>query len=102
MVRPLLQFTDSDIWQYIHENNLPYCELYDKGYTRIGCILCPNNNDTYQQEQDFPKIINLWKLACNRIVETYKARNYISKRGKPMKFKPKTGEELYQWWTKRK
>jgi phosphoadenosine phosphosulfate reductase len=102
LLRPILKFSEFDTWQYIIKYKLPYCELYDRGYERIGCILCPNNKEVEKHEHDFPKICNLWKLACNHIVEGYKARGYISKRGKPMKFKPKTGDELYQWWIKRK
>lgn len=38
--KPLSIWTDDDIWAYIKGNNLPYCKLYDKGYTRTGCCYC--------------------------------------------------------------
>ena len=41
MVNPIVDWTDEEVWEYIHQQNLPYCELYDQGYTRIGCIGCP-------------------------------------------------------------
>lgn len=37
-------WTEKDIWEYIHQNNLSYCKLYDEGFTRIGCVLCPFQN----------------------------------------------------------
>jgi phosphoadenosine phosphosulfate reductase len=39
-VNPVVYFTDKDIWDYIREHNLPYCSLYDMGYSDIGCIPC--------------------------------------------------------------
>jgi len=39
-VKPLLFWTDEDIWRYIRENQIPYNPLYDKGANRIGCMPC--------------------------------------------------------------
>jgi phosphoadenosine phosphosulfate reductase len=41
ILSPILDWTHTDIWAFIHINNMPYCKLYDEGYTRIGCIFCP-------------------------------------------------------------
>ena len=38
--KPLLRWVESDIWDYIKRNNLPYCEAYDQGWERTGCIFC--------------------------------------------------------------
>jgi phosphoadenosine phosphosulfate reductase len=37
---PILHFMEKDIWQYIRDNKIPYCELYDKGYRSLGCMPC--------------------------------------------------------------
>lgn len=37
---PLSIWTDEDIWNYIRTHNIPYCELYDKGHLRTGCMIC--------------------------------------------------------------
>lgn len=101
-VRPVLGFNDYDVWQYIKGNNLPYCSLYDEGFKRLGCVLCPFSREIEREEKYFPKVVANWKRACDRIVAERKANNYLTKRGKPSKHKFETGEELYQWWTKRK
>jgi 3'-phosphoadenosine 5'-phosphosulfate sulfotransferase (PAPS reductase)/FAD synthetase len=28
------------VWDYIRANNVPYSELYDRGYTSVGCAPC--------------------------------------------------------------
>ncbi len=37
---PLGIWTNEDIWAYIRAHNLPYCDIYDKGYGSTGCIFC--------------------------------------------------------------
>ncbi|MDD4876745.1 MAG: phosphoadenosine phosphosulfate reductase family protein [Dehalococcoidales bacterium] len=101
-IRPILNFDDFDIWQYHKENKLPYCELYDLGFKRIGCVMCPFSREVEKEEIMFPKIARLWKRAAERIVQRMKDQHYLTKRGKPFKHHFETGEELYQWWIKRK
>ena len=95
-VRPILDFETGDVWEYIRGNNLPYCELYDKGFKRLGCILCPFSREIKREMLYFPKTVEAWKRACNRIVE---AR---LKSGKEYKHQFKTGEELFNWWVYRR
>ena len=100
-IRPIINFDNFDIWQYIRENNLPYCSLYDEGFTRLGCVLCPFSQQIEREELYFPKIVANWKRACERIVAERKANNYLTRQGKPVKYRFETGEELYQWWVRR-
>lgn len=39
-VNPLYNWKESDVWDYIKSNNVPYNELHDKGYPSIGCEPC--------------------------------------------------------------
>lgn len=35
-ISPVLDWTCADVWEYIRKNEVPYCSLYDRGYTSIG------------------------------------------------------------------
>tara|TARA_R110001599_G_scaffold64023_3_gene178855 strand:+ start:470846 stop:471574 length:729 start_codon:yes stop_codon:yes gene_type:complete len=37
---PLADWSEEDVWHYLHSNNVPYNALHDKGYPSIGCEPC--------------------------------------------------------------
>jgi phosphoadenosine phosphosulfate reductase len=37
---PLTEWTAKDVWTYAAEHNIPLLDLYDRGYTSIGCEPC--------------------------------------------------------------
>jgi phosphoadenosine phosphosulfate reductase len=37
---PLVDWTEKDVWRYVHERELPYHPLHDQGYASIGCAPC--------------------------------------------------------------
>jgi phosphoadenosine phosphosulfate reductase len=39
-VNPLVDWTEKDLWRYIHRHDLPYNPLHDRGYGSIGCATC--------------------------------------------------------------
>ena len=76
MFSPILYWSDWDVWEFILENKLPYCELYDKGFTRLGCVGCPmaGSKKQIQEFQMFPFIMKkyynqisaLWVVRVER------------------------------------
>jgi len=38
--RPLIFWTEKDIWEYIKQNNIEYSKIYNMGYERTGCMFC--------------------------------------------------------------
>jgi len=39
-VRPILWWTEEEVWQFIKDNGIPYNSVYDKGCVRCGCMPC--------------------------------------------------------------
>ena len=37
---PLSFWFEADVWRYLREYGVPYCDIYDRGYVRTGCIFC--------------------------------------------------------------
>lgn len=38
--KPIIFWSDEDIWKYIKTYNIPYSPIYDKGFERTGCMFC--------------------------------------------------------------
>jgi phosphoadenosine phosphosulfate reductase len=39
-LNPLADWSEKDLWRYIHRYDLPYNPLHDRGYDSIGCASC--------------------------------------------------------------
>lgn len=96
---PILYWTDTDVWQFIRQNEMPYCELYDEGFTRLGCVGCPMGGPK-GQARDFarwPKYEKLWKVGFQGFWDKYKG--LPRKDGKPRSIeKFDTVDDLWNWW----
>lgn len=41
LINPIIDWSDTEVWEFIKHYNVPYCGLYDEGCKRLGCIGCP-------------------------------------------------------------
>lgn len=39
-VNPLIDCTETEVWEYIREHGVPYNKLHDQGFPSIGCQPC--------------------------------------------------------------
>jgi len=39
-LNPLAEWSEKQVWDYIHENKVPYNKLHDRGFPSIGCSPC--------------------------------------------------------------
>jgi len=89
-INPIRDWTHNDVWEFIRAEGLPYCSLYDEGFDRIGCVVCPFMGKK-KQEQSMERWPTLWKL-------THKASNRYWAKGTPGMKQFPTAEDYWQWW----
>ncbi len=91
-IHPIIDWTAKEVWQFIHENNVPCSDLYNKGYRRIGCILCPMQT-AWEKKRDmelFPKYATAYKHAFQRMID--------KRRKDGLETQWTTGQEVFDWW----
>lgn len=84
----IIDWSTTDVWQYIRNRKISFCPLYDEDFKRLGCVLCPMNRDVALHLQRWPKIARAWERA---IKATYD----------PTKNAFKSPEEYWHWWLNR-
>jgi phosphoadenosine phosphosulfate reductase len=86
-IHPIIDWLEKDIWDYIHENKVPYCSLYDEGFKRLGCIGCPNGgtNGMRRQFARWPRYEKLWRNAFDKAAKTPLSRHI-------------DGDAMFKWW----
>lgn len=91
VVNPIIDWTDSDIWNYLLSEHIQYNQLYDLGYERVGCIGCPMaGKKRWREFADFPQYKKMYIHAFERMLQERK------RRGKKSKWK--TADEVFLWW----
>ncbi len=95
-LHPIIDWQDVDVWQYIKERNLKYCCLYDEGFKRLGCIMCPIAGTRKSEGDRWPKIRDAWRRAAFRYFDNYGITNHIKHESKANPFSTK--EQYWQWW----
>ena len=95
LVNPIYYWSDADVWEYICENNIKYNELYDMGYQRVGCILCPfaRKSEKLRDIATFPKCKERYIRAFNKMLQARKEAG----KNDPYDFWT-DGEGVFRWW----
>lgn len=102
VVNPIINWTNEDVWEFIKKYDIPYCELYNQGYTRLGCIGCPMNSQAAARDfARYPKYKQMYLRAFARMLEEHKKRGMSTDH-----VIWDTPEDVMAWWlgedTKRK
>jgi phosphoadenosine phosphosulfate reductase len=68
----IVDWEDSDVWDFIKARKLPYCKLYDEGWNRIGCIGCPLSSNQKAEFERYPQFKKMYLQAFRRMLEERK------------------------------
>ena len=89
-VHPIIDWSADDVWQYHAWLGIPHCQLYDEGWKRIGCVLCPMNRNNERDMARWPRIAANYLRACERVYQRRAAR------GDKMMWT--SGDNMFDWW----
>lgn len=90
-VNPLFHWSETDVWDFIRSEGLPYCSLYDEGFTRLGCVVCPFNAHVAESMARWPVF---WRLTREGLDE-YFARSQAAQSRWP------DADAMWAWWLDR-
>ena len=89
LVSPIIHWTERDVWEFLNINGIPHCELYDQGYTRIGCILCPMSTLRQKRKEieHWPHVKHSWLKTIQWLIDNgYVNHNFTD------------AETGFRWW----
>lgn len=91
LVSPIIRWNENDVWDFLNGNEIEHCSLYDKGYRRIGCILCPmaNYKQKIREINDYPHVAHNWMNTIKWLRE---------KKWKNRQLLPANAEMAFDWW----
>lgn len=94
-LNPIIDWETEDVWEFIKQTSLPYCTLYDEGYKRIGCIMCPEQGEKgmLKDAKRYPKVKKMYLRAFDKMIQHRKDSN--------LETKWETPEEVMDWWIKK-
>ena len=91
VVNPIIDWEDTDVWEYINSERIKTNILYQCGYERVGCIGCPMaSKKRWKEFADFPKYKQAYIRAFERMIAARKAKEF--------KCDWETGEDVFLWW----
>jgi len=91
-VHPLFYWSEQDIWEYTHQEQISYCDLYDQGFKRLGCIGCPMQGKA-GMERDFerwPKHKDAYIRSFSKLIEQRRLTDKPALQN--------TAQEMFDWW----
>jgi len=88
-LNPIIDWSTSDVWGYLKSRNIPYCKLYDEGFHRVGCVLCPFVRDVHREIIRWPKIAAAWEKAVKATWNPDKSDTWADE------------EAYWKWWLDR-
>ena len=84
----IVDWTTTDVWMFLKAERIQYCELYNEGFTRLGCVLCPMVRETWLHLKRWPRLCRAWERAVKATFKSDKGTW-------------DSPEEYWQWWLNR-
>ena len=84
----ILYWTTSEVWQFVRNTIGYYCELYDMGFHRIGCVLCPQASPKNRIHQLLisPRFEYAYKKAIQKCINNGSYKGF------------ENADDVFNWW----
>ena len=71
LLNPIIDWSDDDVWDYLHSRSIEGNPLYKEGWTRIGCVGCPLAGRRARELAfaRYPKLYKAWHDAIAYVIE---------------------------------
>lgn len=94
MINPIIDWSDSDVWDFLRFYGCASNPLYQCGETRIGCIGCPLSGAKGMRRDfiKYPKYKALYIKAFDRMLIAREKAGKINNLGW------KNGYDVFRWW----
>ena len=91
-VNPIIDWSDTDVWQFLRDQKTPVNNLYGEGWCRVGCIGCPMAGTKGREEEfnRFPEYKKLYLLAFGKMIEARKQKG--------LSVDWQSSEDVFNWW----
>lgn len=95
VVNPIVDWTDTDVWQFLLDSKTPVNSLYGEGWCRVGCVGCPMAGKKGREAEfaRWPKYKNLYINAFDNMLEERKRRGKLDG-----SWRMGTGRDVFNWW----
>jgi len=92
VVNPIIDWPDSDIWDFYWNECGMHNPSYECGLYRVGCVGCPlaTSKIRHKEFAMYPKYQTLYIHAFDRMIRARKDNG--------LNVKWKSGEEVFLWW----
>lgn len=89
---PIVDWTDTDVWDYIEAEQIKINPLYECGYARVGCIGCPLAGKSRRQKEflRYPKYEQMYIRAFDRMIMGRRRRDPLTDW--------QSGLDCFHWW----
>lgn len=94
MLNPIVDWSDDDVWEFLHHYGCESNPLYKCGLKRIGCIGCPMAGGKGMKAEflRYPKYRRAYVHTFDRMLEARRAGNL------PTAERWRNGEDVMTWW----
>ena len=94
-VNSIVDWSDREVWDFLHDARIPVNPLYFCGFSRVGCIGCPMaGKHRYFEFARYPQYEKLYLIAFDRMLEERRRRGKLDGSW----HMGTTAEDVFHWW----